>query len=124
MNFRSSYTCLNGAASWALARLTSQVSGGRWHGAYDYLVEMDADFSHNPDDLIRLYNAPVPIGTPDCPPRRRGRGVALHQGRERGELAHWAGADVLRGGGLRSVHHGYAHHGPYGRALSVTAPTC
>lgn len=24
---------------------------------YDYIFEMDADFSHNPDDLIRLYNA-------------------------------------------------------------------
>ena len=24
---------------------------------YDYIFEMDADFSHNPDDLIRLYQA-------------------------------------------------------------------
>jgi dolichol-phosphate mannosyltransferase len=24
---------------------------------YDYIFEMDADFSHNPEDLIRLYNA-------------------------------------------------------------------
>ena len=24
---------------------------------YDYIFEMDCDFSHNPDDLIRLYNA-------------------------------------------------------------------
>lgn len=24
---------------------------------YDYIFEMDADFSHNPDDLSRLYNA-------------------------------------------------------------------
>jgi dolichol-phosphate mannosyltransferase len=24
---------------------------------YDYIFEMDADFSHNPDDLIRLYEA-------------------------------------------------------------------
>ena len=24
---------------------------------YEYFFEMDADFSHNPDDLIRLYNA-------------------------------------------------------------------
>lgn len=23
---------------------------------YDYIIEMDADFSHNPNDLIRLYN--------------------------------------------------------------------
>ncbi len=34
-------------------------AGFRWcldHG-YDYIFEMDADFSHDPDDLIRLYNA-------------------------------------------------------------------
>ncbi|MGB0892503.1 MAG: glycosyltransferase, partial [Flavobacteriaceae bacterium] len=24
---------------------------------YYYIIEMDADFSHNPEDLIRLYNA-------------------------------------------------------------------
>lgn len=24
---------------------------------YDYIIEMDADFSHNPKDLIKLYNA-------------------------------------------------------------------
>ena len=24
---------------------------------YDYVIEMDADFSHNPKDLVRLYNA-------------------------------------------------------------------
>lgn len=24
---------------------------------YDYIIEMDADFSHNPNDLIQLYNA-------------------------------------------------------------------
>ena len=25
--------------------------------SYDYIFEMDADFSHNPDDLVKLYNA-------------------------------------------------------------------
>ena len=37
------------------------IAGFRWcldHG-YEYLFEMDADFSHNPDDLIRLYQACV-----------------------------------------------------------------
>ena len=29
---------------------------GNEHG-YDYMIEMDADFSHNPDDLVRLYDA-------------------------------------------------------------------
>ncbi len=38
---------------------TAYKAGFKWcleHG-YDYIFEMDADFSHNPDDLIRLYNA-------------------------------------------------------------------
>ncbi len=38
---------------------TAYLTGFRWsleHG-YDYTFEMDADFSHNPDDLPRLYEA-------------------------------------------------------------------
>ncbi len=38
---------------------TAYLAGFRWgleHG-YEYLFEMDADFSHNPDDLPRLYRA-------------------------------------------------------------------
>ncbi len=38
---------------------TAYIAGFKWaleHG-YEYVFEMDADFSHNPDDLIRLYNA-------------------------------------------------------------------
>ena len=38
---------------------TAYLTGFRWaleHG-YDYIFEMDADFSHNPDDLLRLYDA-------------------------------------------------------------------
>jgi len=35
------------------------IHGFKWALAkkYDYIIEMDADFSHNPTDLIRLYNA-------------------------------------------------------------------
>lgn len=35
------------------------ITGFKWCLAqgYEYIFEMDADFSHNPDDLIRLYNA-------------------------------------------------------------------
>lgn len=36
---------------------TAYIAGFKWgleHG-YDYIFEMDADFSHNPSDLIRLY---------------------------------------------------------------------
>lgn len=38
---------------------TAYLTGFRWaleHG-YDYVFEMDCDFSHNPDDLNRLYEA-------------------------------------------------------------------
>lgn len=38
---------------------TAYLTGFRWalsHG-YDYIFEMDADFSHNPEDLPRLYAA-------------------------------------------------------------------
>lgn len=38
---------------------TAYIAGFRWALAqgYDYIFEMDADFSHNPDDLIRLHDA-------------------------------------------------------------------
>lgn len=38
---------------------TAYIAGFKWsleHG-YDYIFEMDADFSHNPKDLIALYEA-------------------------------------------------------------------
>ena len=38
---------------------TAYLTGFKWsldHG-YDYIFEMDAEFSHNPDDLLRLYAA-------------------------------------------------------------------
>ena len=38
---------------------TAYIHGFKWGLArdYKYLIEMDADFSHNPNDLIKLYNA-------------------------------------------------------------------
>ncbi len=38
---------------------TAYIHGFKWalKKDYQYIFEMDADFSHNPDDLIRLYNA-------------------------------------------------------------------
>jgi dolichol-phosphate mannosyltransferase len=38
---------------------TAYISGFKWglDHEYNYIFEMDADFSHNPEDLIRLYNA-------------------------------------------------------------------
>ena len=38
---------------------TAYIAGFKWaiEQKYDYIFEMDADFSHNPDDLPRLYEA-------------------------------------------------------------------
>lgn len=38
---------------------TAYIDGFNWgmERSYDFFFEMDADFSHNPDDLIRLYRA-------------------------------------------------------------------
>ena len=53
---------------------TAYLTGFRWalaHG-YDYIFEMDADFSHNPEDVLRLYaacaqgNADLAIGSRYC----------------------------------------------------------
>ncbi|RKR82460.1 dolichol-phosphate mannosyltransferase [Mucilaginibacter gracilis] len=40
---------------------TAYIHGFKWavKNHYDYIFEMDADFSHNPDDLIRLRQACV-----------------------------------------------------------------
>jgi len=38
---------------------TAYIHGFKWalKKDYEFIFEMDADFSHNPEDLIRLYNA-------------------------------------------------------------------
>lgn len=40
---------------------TAYIHGFKWSikNKYDFIFEMDCDFSHNPDDLIRLYEACV-----------------------------------------------------------------
>ena len=53
---------------------TAYIHGFKWALAreYDYVLEMDADFSHNPEDIERLYsailekNADVAIGSRYC----------------------------------------------------------
>jgi len=49
---------------------TAYIFGFKWalERGYDYIFEMDADFSHNPEDLSRLYkaiqdNADVAVGS-------------------------------------------------------------
>lgn len=38
---------------------TAYIAGFKWalEKSYEYVTEMDADFSHNPKDLVRLYDA-------------------------------------------------------------------
>lgn len=38
---------------------TAYIHGFKWglKKSYNYIFEMDCDFSHNPDDLLRLYSA-------------------------------------------------------------------
>jgi dolichol-phosphate mannosyltransferase len=38
---------------------TAYIHGFKWaiHNGYEYIFEMDADFSHNPNDLEKLYHA-------------------------------------------------------------------
>ena len=38
---------------------TAYIAGFKWalERDYEYITEMDADFSHNPNDLLRLYDA-------------------------------------------------------------------
>lgn len=40
---------------------TAYIAGFKWalEKEYEYIFEMDADFSHNPDDLLRLHQACV-----------------------------------------------------------------
>ena len=42
-----------------LGLCTAYIAGFKWglEHQYDFIFEMDADFSHNPQDLPRLYNA-------------------------------------------------------------------
>ena len=43
---------------------TAYIAGFKWalERDYDYIFEMDCDFSHNPDDLIRLHQAALDGG--------------------------------------------------------------
>jgi len=43
---------------------TAYIHGFKWSLArgYDYIFEMDADFSHNPEDLVKLYEATAKKG--------------------------------------------------------------
>ena len=58
---------------------TAYIAGFKWaleHG-YDYIFEMDADFSHDPDDLIRLHDACAVEGADMSIGSRYCRGIAV-----------------------------------------------
>ncbi len=70
---------------------TAYITGFKWalEHAYEYIFEMDADFSHNPSDLPRLYQA--------C--SEQGGDVSIGSryvsGSECSELADGTGIDVV-----------------------------
>ena len=53
------------------------IHGFNWgiERKYDYIIEMDADFSHNPKDLVRLYEACVKEGADVSIGSRYSKGV-------------------------------------------------
>ena len=82
---------------------TAYIAGFKWalQRDYQYIFEMDADFSHNPKDLPRLYRA--------CTEEGCGQRLALRQRRECGKLAYGTCADVLFRFQICTVYHGIAH---------------
>ena len=54
---RQNYSSKNEKANWAWALPTYMVLNGLLKKVIQYIFEMDADFSHNPNDLQRLYEA-------------------------------------------------------------------
>ena len=70
---------------------TAYIAGFKWslEHNYEYIFEMDADFSHNPADLPRLYKA---CAEERCRCLYR---FTLRQWRQCSELAYGTGIDVL-----------------------------
>ena len=58
---------------------TAYIAGFNWaiEHKYDYIFEMDADFSHDPDDLIRLHDACAVEGAGMSIGSRYCRGIAV-----------------------------------------------
>lgn len=70
---------------------TAYIAGFKWslEHNYEYIFEMDADFSHNPADLPRLYKACAEEGADVSIGSRYVSGVQCS------ELAYGTGIDVL-----------------------------
>lgn len=58
---------------------TAYISGFKWAiaNAYDYIFEMDADFSHPPEDLVRLYEACTKDGADVSVGSRYKKGISV-----------------------------------------------
>jgi dolichol-phosphate mannosyltransferase len=58
---------------------TAYIAGYRWalDHEYQYVFEMDADFSHNPNDLIPIYEACINNGADMAIGSRYKKGVAI-----------------------------------------------
>ena len=58
---------------------TAYIAGFNWaiEHKYDYIFEMDADFSHDPEDLIRLHDACAVEGADMSIGSRYCRGIAV-----------------------------------------------
>ena len=92
---------------------TAYIAGFKWalQRGYEYVFEMDADFSHNPQDLPRLYRA--------C--SEEGADVAIGWC-ERSELAHGTCTDVLFCLQVCALHHRAAHPRHYSRICMLPPP--
>ena len=68
---------------------TAYITGFKWalEHSYEYIFEMDADFSHNPNDLPRLYEA--------CAVRGCSYRLSIRKRSECSKLADGTCADVL-----------------------------
>ena len=98
---------------------TAYITGFKWalQRSYEYVFEMDADFSHNPNDLPRLYAACHDEGGDVAVGSRYVTGVNVvnwpmgrvcHR-RQRRQLADGSCADELLCFALCQLHHRYSH---------------
>ena len=88
---------------------TAYIHGFKWALArdYQYVFEMDADFSHNPDDLIRLHDA--------CANGADLAVLTLQMWCECRQLANEPRADVVLCLRIRALCHPYQCEGYYRR---------
>ena len=83
---------------------TAYITGFKWaiEHKYDYIFEMDADFSHNPNDLPRLYKA--------CHDEAETwQSVPVYQRSQCGQLAHGKSTHVILCFQICTFHYRSAH---------------